>query len=63
MPRRFFHAKKEVMEVPNEENLIPVRSESEAREKGGRGKGERGSETEEERAAGDDGGIAAGGSV
>lgn len=24
-------------EVPNEENLIPVRSESEAREKGGRG--------------------------
>ena len=37
MPGRFFHAKKEVMEVPNEENLIPVRSESEAREKGGRG--------------------------
>ena len=37
MPRRFFHAKKEVMEVPNEENLIPVRSESEARERGAKG--------------------------
>ena len=39
MPRRFFHAQKEVTEVPNEENLIPVRSERK-RAKGGKASGE-----------------------
>ena len=39
MPRRFFHAQKEVTKVPNEENLIPVRSERK-RAKGGKAIGE-----------------------
>ena len=36
MPRRFFHAKKEVMEVPNRDNLSPP-STNEARERGAKG--------------------------
>ena len=37
MARCFFHAKKELSDVPNEENLKPVQNESEARALGKKG--------------------------